>query len=568
MDYDPAFAQAPAGLPADPSPDLSAGALSEAEALAKGKPDEGELSLDIACDPELVETLIVPTAVKSSGSTKQGRPIMKTASGQSAKKRGAPAGAKNDDRAKARETSRGTRTERDTMGELEVPADAYYGVQTARAIENFPISELRFPRAFLRALGLIKWAAGGVNQSLSLLDKKRAGAIQAASREVIEGRWDREFPVDIFQTGSGTSTNMNANEVIANRASELMGGSRGSKTVHPNDHVNLGQSSNDVIPTAIHVAAAETLQTRLIPALTRLHRALGRKAREFDKLVKIGRTHLQDATPIRLGQEFGGYARQIELGIDRAQRALDVLSEVALGGTAVGTGLNTHPKFASKVMALVSRETSCRFREAVNHFEAQSAQDSLVEVSGELRTIAVSLMKISNDVRWLGSGPRCGLGELVLPETQPGSSIMPGKVNPVIAESVTMVAAQVIGNDTTIVIGGQAGNFELLVMLPVMAHNLLQSIEILASASENFSARCIEGLSANEARCRESIEHSLAMCTALAPEIGYDAAAQIAKEAYRTGKTVREVARVRRVLPDSRLSTLLDPWRMTSADKS
>ncbi len=568
MDYDPAFAQAPAGLPADPSPDLSAGALSEAEALAKGKPDEGELSLDIACDPELVETLIVPTAVKSSGSTKQGRPIMKTASGQSAKKRGAPAGAKNDDRAKARETSRGTRTERDTMGELEVPADAYYGVQTARAIENFPISELRFPRAFLRALGLIKWAAAGVNQSLSLLDKKRAGAIQAASREVIEGRWDREFPVDIFQTGSGTSTNMNANEVIANRASELMGGSRGSKTVHPNDHVNLGQSSNDVIPTAIHVAAAETLQTRLIPALTRLHRALGRKAREFDKLVKIGRTHLQDATPIRLGQEFGGYARQIELGIDRAQRALDVLSEVALGGTAVGTGLNTHPKFASKVMALVSRETSCRFREAVNHFEAQSAQDSLVEVSGELRTIAVSLMKISNDVRWLGSGPRCGLGELVLPETQPGSSIMPGKVNPVIAESVTMVAAQVIGNDTTIVIGGQAGNFELLVMLPVMAHNLLQSIEILASASENFSARCIEGLSANEARCRESIEHSLAMCTALAPEIGYDAAAQIAKEAYRTGKTVREVARVRRVLPDSRLSTLLDPWRMTSADKS
>ncbi len=568
MDYDPAFAQAPAGLPADPSPDLSAGALSEAEALAKGKPDEGELSLDIACDPELVETLIVPTAVKSSGSTKQGRPIMKTASGQSAKKRGAPAGAKNDDRAKARETSRGTRTERDTMGELEVPADAYYGVQTARAIENFPISELRFPRAFLRALGLIKWAAAGVNQSLSLLDKKRAGAIQAASREVIEGRWDREFPVDIFQTGSGTSTNMNANEVIANRASELMGGSRGSKTVHPNDHVNLGQSSNDVIPTAIHVAAAETLQTRLIPALTRLHRALGRKAREFDKLVKIGRTHLQDATPIRLGQEFGGYARQIELGIDRARHALDVLSEVALGGTAVGTGLNTHPKFASKVMALVSRETSCRFREAVNHFEAQSAQDSLVEVSGELRTIAVSLMKISNDVRWLGSGPRCGLGELVLPETQPGSSIMPGKVNPVIAESVTMVAAQVIGNDTTIVIGGQAGNFELLVMLPVMAHNLLQSIEILASASENFSARCIEGLSANEARCRESIEHSLAMCTALAPEIGYDAAAQIAKEAYRTGKTVREVARVRRVLPDSRLSTLLDPWRMTSADKS
>ncbi len=493
---------------------------------------------------------------------------MKTASGQSAKKRGAQPATTNDHRGKARDAARKTRIERDTMGELEVPAEAYYGVQTARAIENFPISDLRFPRAFLRALGLIKWAAAGVNQSLGLLDKKRAEAIQAAGREVIEGRWDREFPVDIFQTGSGTSTNMNANEVIANRASELMGGSRGSKTVHPNDHVNLGQSSNDVIPTAIHVAAAEAIQTRLIPALTRLQRALGRKAREFDKLVKIGRTHLQDATPIRLGQEFGGYARQIELGIDRAKRAQEVLSEVALGGTAVGTGLNTHPKFASKVMALVSRETSCRFREAANHFEAQSAQDSLVEASGELRTIAVSLMKIANDIRWLGSGPRCGLGELVLPETQPGSSIMPGKVNPVIAEAVTMVAAQVIGNDTTIVIGGQAGNFELLVMLPVMAHNLLQSIEILASASENFSARCIEGLSANEAHCRESIERSLAMCTALAPEIGYDAAAQIAKEAYRTGKTVREVARARRVLSDSRLSTLLDPWRMTSPDQS
>ncbi len=493
---------------------------------------------------------------------------MKTDNGRSAKKRGAQPATTNDHRGKAGDAARKTRIERDTMGELEVPADAYYGVQTARAIQNFPISDLRFPRAFLRALGLIKWAAAGVNQSLSLLDKKRADAIQAASQEVIKGQWDREFPVDIFQTGSGTSTNMNANEVIANRASELMGGSRGGKTVHPNDHVNLGQSSNDVIPTAIHVAAAETIQTRLIPALTRLHRALSRKAREFDKLVKIGRTHLQDATPVRLGQEFGGYARQIELGIDRAQRALEALSEVALGGTAVGTGLNTHPKFASKVMALVSRETSCRFREAANHFEAQSAQDSLVEASGELRTIAVSLMKIANDVRWLGSGPRCGLGELLLPETQPGSSIMPGKVNPVIAEAVTMVAAQVIGNDTTIVIGGQAGNFELLVMLPVMAHNLLQSIEILASASENFSARCIEGLSANEVRCRESIEGSLAMCTALAPEIGYDAAAQIAKEAYRTGKTVREVARARRVLPESRLTTLLDPWRMTRPEKS
>jgi len=460
-----------------------------------------------------------------------------------------------------------TRMERDTMGEVAVPSDAYYGVQTARAVENFPVSDLRFPRSFIRAMGLIKRAAATVNASLGLLDEKTADAIIRASQEVIDGRWDAHFPVDIFQTGSGTSTNMNANEVIANRASELLGAARGSKVVHPNDHVNLGQSSNDVIPTAIHAAAVEVIEQKLVPALMRLHRALDTKACEFDKVVKIGRTHLQDATPIRLGQEFGGYARQIELGLERARRAQQTLSETALGGTAVGTGLNAHPEFAPRVLVELSRHIGRPLKEAVNHFEAQSTQDSVVEASGALKTIAVSLMKIANDIRWLGSGPRCGLGELILQDTQPGSSIMPGKVNPVIAESVTMVTAQVIGNDLAITVGGQAGNFELLVMLPVMAHNLLQSIELLASAANNFAARCIEGLKADEERCRNSIEQSLAMCTALAPEIGYDAAAGIAKEAYRTGKTVREIAQAKKILSEERLSALLDPWRMTGSSQ-
>ncbi|HET9963709.1 MAG TPA: class II fumarate hydratase, partial [Nitrospiraceae bacterium] len=410
---------------------------------------------------------------------------------------------------------------------------------------------------------LIKRAAASVNQSLNLLDKKSAEAIKQASTEVVEGCLDAEFPVDIFQTGSGTSTNMNTNEVISNRATELLGGARGSKLVHPNDHVNLGQSSNDVIPTAIHIAASESIQGQLIPALVRLETALAGKAQEFDHIVKIGRTHLQDATPVRLGQEFGGYARQIELGIARVRRAQEALSEVALGGTAVGTGLNCHPEFPAKVMAIISKETGCTFREARDHFEAQSAQDALVEASGALRTLAVSLMKIANDIRWLGSGPRCGLGEINLPETQPGSSIMPGKVNPVIAESVTMVCAQVIGNDVTVTVGGQAANFELIVMLPVMAYNLLQSIELLARASENFAAKCVEGIKANEERCRSLIEESLAMCTALAPEIGYEAAAKIAKDAYKSGKTVRQVALEQGVLPEQRLTQLLDPWRMT-----
>ncbi len=456
-----------------------------------------------------------------------------------------------------------TRLERDTMGEMAVPANAYYGVQTARAVENFPISTLRVPRAMIRALGLIKWAAARVNTELGYLDPKIAKAVRQAAQEVIDGRFDDQFPVDIFQTGSGTSSNMNTNEVIANRAAELLGGEAGSKLVHPNDHVNMGQSSNDVIPTAIHLAVVEQIDKVLVPALKKLYFALAAKAKEFDRIVKIGRTHLQDATPIRLGQEFSGYARQIELGIQRVERARHSLGELALGGTAVGTGLNTHQEFGQRVIAVLARETKCPLREARNHFEAQAAQDALVETSGALKTVAVSLMKIANDIRWLGSGPRCGLGEIILPETQPGSSIMPGKVNPVIAESVMMVSAQVIGNDAAITVAGQAGNFELLVMLPVMAHNLLESVALLASASDNFASRCVEGIAADEARCRASIEQSLAMCTALAPEIGYEAAAQIAKEAFKTGKTVREVALMKKVLPESRLNHLLDPWRMT-----
>lgn len=458
-----------------------------------------------------------------------------------------------------------TRIERDTMGELAVPANAYYGVQTARAINNFPISDIRFPRSFIRSLGLIKWAAARVNASLGLLENRKARAIQQAADEVIKGQLDSEFLVDIFQTGSGTSTNMNANEVIANRASEILGGRRGPRRVHPNDDVNLGQSSNDVIPTAIHLAGIEMIQRQLVPALRHLHKALSRKANAFDQVVKIGRTHLQDATPIRLGQEFSGYARQIDLAIVRADQAQRALQELALGGTAVGTGLNAHPRFAGRVIRVISKEMKCPLREAVNHFEAQAAQDSLVEASGNLRVIATSFMKIANDIRWMGSGPRCGIGEIVLPETQPGSSIMPGKVNPVIAESVMMVSAQVIGNDSAIGVASQFGNFELLVMLPVMAYNLLQSIELLANSADNFSKRCVEGLTADTEVCRGSIEKSLAMCTALAPEIGYEAAAGIAKESYRTGKTVREVTRERGVLAERRLTELLDPWRMTGA---
>ncbi len=457
-----------------------------------------------------------------------------------------------------------TRIERDSMGAKAVPVNVYYGIQTLRAVENFPISRLRFPRSFIRALGLIKGAAAQVNLELGLLDKKIARAIQRAAQEVAAGKLDAEFVVDIFQTGSGTSTNMNANEVIANRAIEVLGGKMGSKSpVHPNDHVNLGQSSNDVIPTAIHLAALEGIERDLLPPLRTLEKALATKARQFDRVIKIGRTHLQDATPIRLGQEFSGYARQIRLGVVRLEDVRRSLGEVALGGTAVGTGLNVHPALAKRVTALLSRETGLSLREAENHFEAQAAKEAVVETSGTLRSIAVSLYKIANDIRWLGSGPRCGIGEIRLPETQPGSSIMPGKVNPVVAESVMQVATQVIGNDAAVALGGLSGNFELNVMMPVMAHNLLESIELLAQSAKNFKERCIQGIKADEARCRSMIEESLAMCTALAPVIGYDRAVKIAKEAYHSGKTVREVALAKKVLPKHQLTKLLNPWKMT-----
>jgi fumarate hydratase class II len=456
-----------------------------------------------------------------------------------------------------------TRVERDSLGELRVPASAYYGIQTMRAKRNFPISNLRFPRRFIRALGQIKGAAAEVNATLGLLDPKLAEAIVDAAQEVADGKLDDQFVLDIFQTGSGTSTNMNANEVIAARANELLGGKRGATSpVHKNDHVNMGQSSNDVIPAAIHLAALSAIYEDLLPALERLEGSLRAKAKEFMPVVKTGRTHLQDATPIRLGQEFLGYAGQIEHDRRGLEYAISELREVALGGTAVGTGINTHPEFAARVCALLSKWNGFEVVETESHFQAQSTIDGVVAASGALKTIAVSLLKIANDIRWLGSGPRAGIGELELPSVQPGSSIMPGKVNPVIAESVAMVCAQVIGNDVTITIAGQSGNFELNVMLPVAAYNLLQSISLLAASSENFAVQCIDGLRATE-RGPQMVEQGLMLATALAPVIGYDAAAGIAKLAAQTGRTIREVAREQTRLSEAELDELLDPLKMT-----
>lgn len=455
------------------------------------------------------------------------------------------------------------RIERDSMGPVRVPKEAYYGAQTQRAVENFPVSGWRFGREFIYALGLIKYASAKVNFELGFLKKRSARAIAQASQEVMEGRWDEQFPVDIFQTGSGTSTNMNANEVIANRANEILGGKRGIyRPVHPNDHVNRGQSTNDVFPSAIHIASIILLCQNLLPALTHLHKALRAKAKEFYPILKIGRTHLQDATPIRLGQEFGGYARQVGLGIDRIRNGMRSLSELPLGGTAVGTGINTHPLFAKKVIAMVSKKISHRLHEAADHFEAQGARDALVEMSGALRTVAVSLIKIANDIRWLGSGPRCGIGEIRLPETQPGSSIMPGKVNPVIPESLVQVCSQVIANDSAITLGGLSGNLELNVTMPLMAYNLLQSIRLLSSGVKNFSERCIQGLRADRKRCEELIEKSLALATALTPKIGYDEAARIAQKAYVQKKTIRQVAEEEGIFSKEELNRLLDPRLM------
>ncbi len=459
-------------------------------------------------------------------------------------------------------TKQSTRTERDSMGTMEVPADAYYGASTRRAVLNFPISDLRLPRSFIRALALIKLAAARANMSMGLLEAHIGGTIVEAAQEVADGSLDDHFVVDVFQTGSGTSTNTNANEVIANRATEIMGGERGSRLVHPNDHVNMGQSSNDVIPTAIHLSALILIQERLVPALGNLRSALEKKSQEFWPIVKTGRTHLQDATPVRLGQEFMGFAGQVEQGIRRVDHARQELSQVALGGTAVGTGVNTHPEFAGRVCQILSEMTGVQVRETDNHFQAQSTLDAAVEASASLRTLAISLHKIANDIRWMGCGPRAGIGELVLPEVQPGSSIMPGKINPVIAESVIQVVAQVVGNDATVALAGQGGYFELNTMMPVAAYNLLQSISLLASSADNFADQCVKGLVATDTG-PQMVEKGLMLGTALSPAIGYDVAAQIAKEAAATGSTIRETATRLTSLTGQQLDELLEPAKMT-----
>ena len=453
------------------------------------------------------------------------------------------------------------RIETDSMGEVRVPAEAYYGAQTARAVENFPVSGLRFSRAFIRAVGLIKQYAATTNVELGWLDPETGMAIQKAAREVADGQWDDQFVVDIFQTGSGTSTNMNANEVIANRAGELLGHKCGDRVIHPNDQVNLGQSSNDMIPTAIHLAVLERIEFGLMPALAKLKAELAQKTAHWAKIIKIGRTHLQDATPMTLGQEFSGYASQIEHGMARLRNLRAHLGELALGGTAIGTGINTHPEFARRTIAHLAEATRLPLREADNHFESQAARDACVEASGALKTVAVSLIKIANDIRFLGSGPRCGLGELRLPAVQPGSSIMPGKINPVMCEVVIQAGAQVIGHDATVTFAGSFGNFELNTMMPVIAYNLLQSVELLTNSARRFSERCLAGLDVNETKCADNAERSLALGTALTTEIGYDRAAQIVKAAHEQGKTVREVAREVTGLSDDQLDQLLDPHR-------
>jgi fumarate hydratase class II len=455
------------------------------------------------------------------------------------------------------------RIEKDSMGDVQVPDDAYYGASTQRAVDNFPISNLRFTRRMIEALGLIKGSAAAVNCGLGLITKEQAEAIGRAAEEVLEGVHDDQFVVDIFQTGSGTSSNMNANEVIANRATELLGGKRGEKRVHPNDHVNASQSSNDVIPTAIHIAAVATLRQTTIPALDRLAAALEAKATEFDPIVKSGRTHLMDATPVRLGQEFAGYAAQVRKGIERIEATLPGLEELALGGTAVGTGINAPEGFAQDTIARIAERTGYAFREADDHFEAQGAKDATVFASGALKSVATALFKIANDIRWLGSGPRTAIGELTLPPTQPGSSIMPGKVNPVMAESVMQVVAQVIGNDAAVAWSNANGNFELNVMMPVLAHNLLESAELIGAVCDAFSEKCVEGIEANKERAAELLSKNIMIITALALKIGYDKAAEVAKEAFATGKGVKDVALEMDVMPAEDLERALDLYPMT-----
>jgi fumarate hydratase, class II len=450
------------------------------------------------------------------------------------------------------------RIEKDSLGEVKVPADALFGAQTQRAVDNFPISSLRFPRSVIGALGMIKGAAAAVNRDLGLMDAKMAEAIMDAAREVEEGQYDLHFPLDIFQTGSGTSTNMNANEVIATLASKRLGAK-----VHPNDHVNMGQSSNDVIPTAIHVSAYISVTEQLIPALQYLHDTLVKKAAEVDHVVTTGRTHLMDAMPVTLGQEVGGWANQVRHGIERLEACLPRLGELAQGATAVGTGINAHPEFAQRIAAQLGKMSGAKFEASSNFFEALSTQDAAVELSGQLKTVATSLMKISNDLRWMNSGPIAGFGEIVLPALQPGSSIMPGKINPVIPEAVMMVCAQVMGNDVTITIGGQSGNFQLNVMLPVIAYNLAQSIDLLASASRVLADKAIAGFTVNESRISDLVGRNPILVTALNPVIGYELGAQIAKQAYAEGRSLKEVALEKTQLSSEELERLLDPRQLT-----
>ncbi|CAN5305470.1 class II fumarate hydratase [soil metagenome] len=453
------------------------------------------------------------------------------------------------------------RVEKDSMGEVQVPKNAYYGAQTQRAFDNFPISNLTFSREFISALGRVKSIAAKVNSVLELLDEEISNSVQQAAKEVTEGKFDHDFVVDIFQTGSGTSTNMNANEIIAKRANELYDGANGP--IHPNDHVNFGQSSNDVIPTSIRVAAVLACHEELIPALNHLQSTLSKKGDELKHVVKTGRTHLMDAMPVTIQQEFSGYARQIELGVDRLESALVRMMELPQGGTAVGTGINTNSRFGELFARELSEQTGINFTEALNHFEAQATVDAPVELSGQLKTIAVSLMKIGNDFRWMNSGPNSGLGEIQLEAQQPGSSIMPGKVNPVIEESLTMVSAQVIGNDAAITIAGQSGNFELNVMLPVVAHNLIESIRILANAAVNFADRSVKGFTAREERIKKMVGKNPILVTALNPLIGYDKAAKIAKKAYAENRSVMDVAKEMTGLSEEELSNALDPLNMT-----
>ncbi len=466
------------------------------------------------------------------------------------------------------------RVERDSMGEVRLPAGAYYGAQTQRAVENFPISGWPLPAELIHAMGLVKWAAAAANRDLGRLTPSAKNPLSAdqvqslldACNEVAQGKFDDQFPIDVFQTGSGTSSNMNANEVIANRAIELAGGDRfaADKPIHPNDHVNMGQSTNDTFPTAIHVAVAVAIEQDLIPALARCGDVLAEKASTWADVLKIGRTHLADATPLSLGQEIGGLARQLALSADRARRGQQAVRELPVGGTAVGSGINTHPEFGARVAALLATATGIPLVEAADHFEANAQRDALVECHGQLRCVASTLLNVSNNIRWLGSGPRCGFHELKLPDLQPGSSIMPGKVNPVMCESTMQVAARVMGNDQTLAVCGAAGGqFQLNIMMPVMGHTTLESIRLLAAAARTLTGSCLEGMEANRAACEAAVEKSLSMVTGLNPYIGYERAAALAKEAFKTGQTIRELCTEKGVLPEDQLNEALDPWRMT-----